>query len=142
MWEPFSVPARRTIQRAHEVAQLFAAPSVGTAHLAFALAETDDGTGQAFAAALDRDAIRVRLGSARGAPQTEMSFSAAAKRSIECAFINARRLKQSFIGSAHLALGVLDSGDLPPLATGAQLSDLRTALIAAAIADTDPTMPR
>jgi hypothetical protein len=133
MWEPFSEPARRTIVRAQEVAQLFASSFVGTQHLAFALAEGDDDVATAVAGAIDRVALRERLGAAGGAPADEMVFNVAAKRTIESAFENARRLNQNFIGAAHLALGVLDSGDPPPLVASASLDRLRTLLIVAAL---------
>jgi ATP-dependent Clp protease ATP-binding subunit ClpA len=115
MWEPFTERARHAIVRAQEVAQLFGSSTIGTEHIGFALAETDDPLGEALAKAIDREALRGRLGSVSAAPSAEMSFSDGAKRSIELAFENARRLNHNYIGSEHLALGVLASGDSPPL---------------------------
>jgi ATP-dependent Clp protease ATP-binding subunit ClpC len=141
MWEPFSRRARRTIVRAQEVAHLFGSDHIGTEHLAFVLAEADDEVGHLLALALDRDAIRERLGAATGAPQREMVFAPEVKRVIELAFVNARRLNHDYIGVAHLALGLLDPGEPPApeepprLAPGTDIATLRTALVG--IAGTD-----
>jgi ATP-dependent Clp protease ATP-binding subunit ClpA len=115
MWEPFTERARHAIVRAQEVAQLFGSSTIGTEHIGFALAETDDPLGEALAKAIDREALRGRLGSVSASPSAEMSFSGGAKRTIELAFENARRLNHNYIGTEHLALGVLASGDPPPL---------------------------
>ena len=115
MWEPFTERARHAIVRGQEVAQLFGSSTIGTEHIAFALAETDDALGEALAKSIDREALRGRLGSVTASPTAEMSFSGGAKRSIELAFQNARRLNHNYIGTEHLALGVLASGDPPPL---------------------------
>jgi ATP-dependent Clp protease ATP-binding subunit ClpA len=128
MWEPFSEPARRAIVRAQEVAAMFGSTFIGTEHIAFALAEGDDDLGHLLAKSLDREAIRERLGGASSAPSQEMVFSTGAKRSIESAFENARRLNHSYIGPAHLALGILASGDPPPMLSGGDPEWLRAAL--------------
>jgi ATP-dependent Clp protease ATP-binding subunit ClpA len=147
MWEPFGERARRTIVRAQEVAHLFGSGSIGTEHIAFALAEGDDEVGHLLANALDRDAIRARLGGVKEAPKQEMQFTAGAKRSIELAFVNARRLDHHYIGVAHLALGLLDGGDPlapgdpPALLPGGDIEALRAALAAVA-ADDDPAARR
>lgn len=115
MWEPFTEPARHSIVRAQQVAQMFGSSTIGTEHIGFALAETDDPLGEALAKAIDREALRERLGAVAASPSAEMSFTGGAKHSIELAFENARRLNHNYIGTAHLALGVLASGDPPPL---------------------------
>ncbi len=135
MWEPFSEPARHAIVRAQEVAQMFGSTHIGTEHLTFALAETDDAVGEALAHAIDRAAIRELLGSVGSAPTVEMVFTSGAKRSIELAFENARRLNHNFIGKAHIALGILAADDPPPLLPHADPSALRKALDLAALND-------
>ena len=107
---------------------MFGCAYIGTEHLAFALAETDDAVGHLLANAIDRDAIRERLGSVSGAPRDEMVFTPGAKRTIEKSFENARRLGHNYIGTGHLALGVLDSTDPPPLLPGCDVEKLRAAL--------------
>jgi hypothetical protein len=128
MWEPFSEPARRAIVRAQEVAQVFGSTYIGTEHIAFALAEGDDDVGHLFANALDRDAMRERLGAVTRAPVQEMVFSPDAKRAIESAFEHARRLGHNSITPAHIALGVLSSGDPPPLLPGGNVARLHERL--------------
>ena len=107
---------------------MFGCAQIGTEHLAFALAETDDAVGHLLANAIDRDAMRERLGGVSGAPRAEMVFSPGAKHTIEMAFQNARRLGHAYIGTGHLALGVLDSSDPPPLLPGCDVEKLRAGL--------------
>jgi ClpA/ClpB-like protein len=128
MWEPFDASARRAIVRAQHVAQLFGSSFIGTEHIAFALAEGDDDVAHLFAKTLDREAIRERLGGVSSEPTKEMAFSTGAKGAIENAFENARRLGHGYIGSAHVALGVLGSSDPPPLLPGGDMQWLRAAL--------------
>jgi len=134
MWEPFSNPARRAVVRSQEVAQMFGAHFIGTEHMMFALAEADDPVGAALANAVDRDAIRRQLGEVSGAPVVEMVFTPGAKRSIELAFESARRLNHDYIGTAHIALGILGA-EPPPLLPGHDAASLRTALEEAAAHD-------
>lgn len=132
MWEPFSGPARRAVVRSQEVAQMFGAHFIGTEHMIFALAESDDAVGAALAKSVDREALRVLLGKASRAPTGEMVFTPGAKSAIELAFENARRLNHSFIGTAHLALGILGTKQPPPLVPGEDLEALRATLELAA----------
>jgi len=126
-WEPFTADARHAMVRAQEVAVLFGGSSVGTEHVLFALADSDDALGALLAGALDRDAIRERLGAVSGAPGAELQFSDGAKRTVALAFANARRLGHKFIAPAHLALGALEAE--PPQLTGAaSTAEVRTVL--------------
>ena len=128
LWEPFTGPARRAVVRAHQVAQMFGSPHIGVEHVAFALAEGDDAVANVLATAIDRDAIRERLGIAGAMPKPDMVFTKGAKRTIELAFENARRLGHDFIGVPHLALGLLGNDECPPLVAGADPAALRTSL--------------
>lgn len=113
---------------------MFGAHFIGTQHMMFALAETDDAVGAALASAVDRDEIRRQLGEVSQVPSTEMVFAQGAKRSIELAFENARRLNHNYIGTGHLALGIL-AADPPPLLPGRDVASLRAALEEAATHD-------
>jgi len=135
MWEPFTAPARRVVVRSQEVAQMFGAHYIGTEHMIFALGEGDDPVGAALATAVDRNAIREQLGSVSRAPVAEMVFSQGAKQSIELAFENARRLNHGYIGTAHMALGILASSEPPPLLPGHGAAALREALEQVALHD-------
>ena len=132
MWEPFSEPARRAVVRSQEVAHMFGANYIATEHMVFALAENDDRVGATLAKAVDREALRSRLGDVSHAPSLEMVFTSGAKRSIELAFENARRLNHNFIGTAHIALGILGTDEPPPLLPGQDIGVLRAALDLAA----------
>jgi ATP-dependent Clp protease ATP-binding subunit ClpA len=132
MWEPFSEPARHIFVRAQEVAQMFGSSTIGTEHMTFALAESDDEVGSALANAVDREAMRQLLGAVSASPTEEMTFTQGAKHSIELAFESARRLKQNFIGTAHIALGIVASSDPPPLVATTDSAVLRAALELAA----------
>ncbi len=138
MWEPFSRPARRAIVRSQEVAQMFGAHFIGTEHIMFALAEGDDPVGRALAQSVDRETMRQRLGTVSSAPTVEMVFTTRAKQCIELAFENARRLNHNYIGTAHIALGILSSVDPPPLLPGKDVRALRAALDLAATHEGDP----
>jgi ClpA/ClpB-like protein len=139
MWEPFSEPARRAVVRSQEVAQMFGAHYIGTEHMVFALAETDDPVGAALAKAVDRDALRRQLGEVSREPTLEMVFTPGAKRSIELAFENARRLNHNYIGTAHIALGILGTREPPPLLPGEDIGVLRAALDLAATRGVPPS---
>ncbi|MDB5093958.1 MAG: Negative regulator of tic competence ClpC/MecB [Candidatus Eremiobacteraeota bacterium] len=126
-WEPFTADARHAMVRAQEVAVLFGGSSVGTEHVLFALADGDDPLAALLAGALDRDAIRARLGVVSGAPGAELQFSDGAKRTVALAFANARRLGHHFIAPAHLALGALEA-EPPPLAGAVSAAEVRNAV--------------
>ena len=134
MWEPFSEPARRAVVRAQEVAQMFGANFIGTEHLLFAIAERDDPVGAALTHAVDRSALREQLENVSHGSVVEMVFTPGAKRAIELAFENARRLNHNYIGTAHLALGIVGS-EPPPLLPGHDVIALTAALVLAATHD-------
>jgi ATP-dependent Clp protease ATP-binding subunit ClpA len=137
MWEPFSEPARRLMVRAQEVAQMFGAHFIGTEHMIFALGEGDDPVGRVLASAVDRDALREQLGAVSRSPTQEMVFTTGAKRSIELAFESARRLNHNFIGTAHVATGIL-LAEPPPLLAGHQAAALVVELERVATHDEPP----
>jgi ATP-dependent Clp protease ATP-binding subunit ClpA len=137
LWEPFSEPARRLVVRAQEVAQMFGAHFIGTEHMIFALGEGDDAVGQVLANAVDREALRERLGTVSRSPTQEMVFTPGSKRSIELAFESARRLNHNFIGTAHLAMGII-LAEPPPLLAAHQAGTLLVELEHVATHDEPP----
>jgi len=114
MWEPFASPARASIVRAQEIAQRACHNYIGAEHIAYALTQSDGEVGRLMA----------------GAVAQEMVFAPGAKRFIATAFENARRIGD--IGEKHIALGLLDTTDPPPLLPGTDVAALRTALTAVA----------
>ncbi len=137
MWEPFSEPARHSMVRAQEVAQMFGANFIGTEHMIFALAEGDDPVAQVLAKAVDRNALREVLGNVTRPPTQEMVFTQGAKRSIELAFEAARRLSHNYIGTAHIATGIV-LAEPPPLMGAHQVATLLVDLDHVATHDAPP----
>ncbi len=141
LWEPFSEPARRLMVRAQEVAAMFGASFIGTEHMIFALAEGDDPVGAVLAKAVDRDALREQLGTASRPPSTEMVFTPGSKRASELAFESARRLNHSYIGTAHVAMGII-LAEPPPLLAAHQAQTLLADLEHVALHDAPPAPRR
>ena len=104
---------------------MFGATSVEAIHVAFALAEGDDGVAQTLAGAFDRDAMRALLGAASSEPSASMLFSDDVKNAIAAAFAAAQNRTPFVVDRAMLALGLLDAGAAPPLASGVDRTTLR-----------------
>lgn len=124
-------PARASIVRAQEIAQRACHNYIGAEHIAYALTQSDGEVGRLMAGAVDRAAIEA-MWNQSGAIAQEMVFAPGAKRVIEIAFENARRIGDSYVGEKHIALGLLDTTDPPPLLPGTDVAALRTALTAVA----------
>ncbi len=117
--------------RAQEIAQRACHNYIGAEHIAYALTQSDGEVGRLMAGAVDRAAIEA-MWNQSGAIAQEMVFAPGAKRVIEIAFENARRIGDSYVGEKHIALGLLDTTDPPPLLPGTDVAALRTALTAVA----------
>lgn len=108
MWAPFTEEARQSMVRAQEIAQQHRDAFISHHHLFVAIA--DDGEVARALSALGVDPERVRnataqtLGEEAFTPVQEMVFTPEAKRMIELAFENARKLGNNFIAPEHLAL--------------------------------------
>ncbi|MCH7904044.1 MAG: hypothetical protein IH944_05685 [Armatimonadetes bacterium] len=117
MWQRFTERARKVVFFAQEEAQKFGEGYVSTEHILLGLVTEDDST-----------AARVleRLGVKRGRIRTEiekqlpdgdsilpqdMSLTPRAKRVIDLAYDEARKLKNNYIGTEHLLLGLIREGD-------------------------------
>lgn len=114
MWEPFTAQARDAMVQAQHVAERHGDSFISHHHILIAIADAPD-VAQVFAAmGIGRDRIQEAgakiLGEEGGAPAKEMTFTSEAKRMIELAFDNARKLDNNFIGCEHLALGYVDLG--------------------------------
>lgn len=112
MWEPFSDAARRSIVEAHQVAERFASPVISQEHLFVGIADAGESPAAQALASLGVSGERVDdaagrvLKSGEGG-KGEMAFTGDAKRVIERAFDEARRLQHRYIGAEHLLLGYL-----------------------------------
>lgn len=114
MWEPFTAQARDAMVEAQKVAEQHGDSLISQHHIFIAISDAPD-VAQIFAAmGVDRDRIqkagKTALGEEGVAVTKEMTFTSEAKRMIEFAFDNARKLDNSFIGAEHLALGYIDLG--------------------------------
>jgi ATP-dependent Clp protease ATP-binding subunit ClpC len=113
MWEPFTEHARRCMVLAQEAAQSLGHAHIGTEHLLLGILEEGDSLGaRAFiehglTTANARKEIESIVGVAADAPTQEFVFSPRAKRTIEFAFEEARRLGHNYIGAEHIALALM-----------------------------------
>lgn len=112
MWEPFTEHARHAVVQAQEEAQGMGHGHIGTEHLLLALLAHTPVESALESLDVDLDPVRrelrrVSLQRAPGVPGQEMLFTANAKRVIDFAFAEARRLQHDFIGCEHLLVGVL-----------------------------------
>jgi len=131
MWEPFSEPGRSLIVSAQQIAKKAGHGYIGTEHILCALVRSDSEVGRLMADAVDRAAIEANCTNGGGAVQ-EMVFSGGAKRVIAKAFENARGINDTYIGTKHIALGILDVDDPPPLLPGTDMAALRRAIASVA----------
>jgi len=114
LWEPFTEEARRAIVLSQEWAQRFNHGHLDTEHLLLGIIDVGSGV---VAHTLERLAIDVRnirlelmnviKPGPSVSPTREMVFTDQAKRVIECAFEEARRLNVNYIGTEHLLCGIL-----------------------------------
>ena len=117
MWQRFTERARRVVSFAEEEAKRLGHGYVGTEHLLLGLVRESDNVA---ARILDRLAVplgRIRAGVerqiARGEdePGQQMQLTPRAKRVIDLAYEEARRLNNNYIGTEHLLLGLIHEGD-------------------------------
>src|ERR1043166_3208064 len=117
MWQRFTERARRVVFFAQEEAARLGENYVGTEHLLLGLVRENDSV-----AALILDALGVSLSAIRagvekqvtrgeGKSGQEMQLTPRAKRTIDLAYEEARRLNNNYIGTEHLLLGLIAEGD-------------------------------
>ena len=112
MWEPFREEGRRTIVAAQQTAQELGHAYIAPEHLLVGIAtEWRTAAAQALSEAgatyeklLDR--VRIAMPPETSKPPAEMAFTDRARRVIELAFEEARRLQNNYIGAEHLLLGI------------------------------------
>lgn len=117
MWQRFTESARKVIFYAQEEAQRFGEGYVSTEHLILGLLKEEDTTASDVLRYLKVDPERIReevekhLANGDMAPSHEMTLTPRAKRVIDLAYDEARKLSNNFIGSEHLLLGLCREGD-------------------------------
>ncbi len=112
-FEKFSERARRSLTRAQEEAQHFGHNYIDTEHILLGLIAEEDGVACKVLNNLGvppskiRAAVEFVVGRGERSSSGEVGLTPRAKRVIELAVDEARRLNHSYIGTEHLLLGLL-----------------------------------
>src|SRR5262245_2084765 len=116
-FDKFTERARRVLTLAQEEAQRFNHNYIGTEHLLLGLVREGDGVAAKVLANLGvelnkvRSAVEFIIGRGDRAVLGEIGLTPRAKRVIELAVDEARRLNHSYIGTEHLLLGLVREGE-------------------------------
>ena len=116
-FEKFSERARRVLSLAQEEAQRFNHNYIGTEHILLGLVRETDGVAAKVLANLGvelnkvRSAVEFIIGRGERAASGEIGLTPRAKKVIELAVDEARRLNHHYIGTEHLMIGLLREGE-------------------------------
>ena len=119
-FEKFSERARRVLSLAQEEAQRFNHNYIGTEHILLGLVRETDGVAAKVLTSLGVELTKVRsavefiIGRGERATPGEIGLTPRAKKVIELAVDEARRLSHNDIGTEHLLLGLLREGEGVP----------------------------
>ncbi|MCK4963926.1 MAG: AAA family ATPase, partial [Dehalococcoidia bacterium] len=112
-FEKFTERARKVLSLSQEEAQRFNHNYIGTEHILLGLLREGEGVAAKVLASLDveldkvRSAVEYIIGRGERGVSGEMGLTPRAKRVIELAVDEARRLNHNYIGTEHLLLGLL-----------------------------------
>ncbi len=112
-FEKFTERARKVLSLSQEEAQRFNHNYIGTEHILLGLVREGEGVAAKVLASLDveldkvRSAVEYIIGRGERGVSGEMGLTPRAKRVIELAVDEARRLNHNYIGTEHLLLGLL-----------------------------------
>src|SRR3989304_931176 len=115
-FDKFTERARRVLTLAQEEAQRFNHNYIGTEHLLLGLVREGDGVAAKVLNNLGVELTKVRsavefiIGRGGETPTGEIGLTPRAKKVIELAVEEARRLNHSYIGTEHLLLGLVREG--------------------------------
>ena len=116
-FDKFTERARRVLTLAQEEAQRFNHNYIGTEHLLLGLVREGDGVAAKVLSNLRvelnkvRSAVEFIIGRGDRSTSGEIGLTPRAKRVIELAVDEARRLNHSYIGTEHLLLGLVREGE-------------------------------
>ncbi len=116
-FDKFSVRARRVMESAQQEAQRFQHSYIGTEHILLGLVRENKGiaTHVLLNLGVERDKVRSTvefiIGSGDRIVVGEIGLTPRAKRVIELAVDEARRMNHSYIGTEHLLLGLVREGE-------------------------------
>ncbi len=116
-FEKFSDRARRVLSLAQEEAQRFNHNYIGTEHILLGLARETEGVGAKVLANLGveltkiRSAVEFIIGKGEKTSSNEIGLTPRAKKVIELAVDEARRLNHQYIGTEHILIGLMREGE-------------------------------
>ena len=116
-FEKFSESARRVLSLAQEEAQRFNHNYIGTEHILLGLVRESDGVAAKVLSNLNvelnkvRSAVEFIIGRGERAAPGEIGLTPRAKKVIELAVDEARRLNHHYIGTEHLLIGLMREGE-------------------------------
>ena len=117
MFERFTHRARRVIILAQEEAKRLNHSAVGTEHILLGIIREGEGVASKVLESLNISSGRVlaeiesAIGRSEPASYEEVAFTAPAKKVLELAMDEARRLGHNYIGTEHLLLGLIREGE-------------------------------
>jgi ATP-dependent Clp protease ATP-binding subunit ClpC len=115
-FDRFTVRARKVLTLAQEEAQRLRHNYIGTEHLLLGLVREGEGLAAKVLTALDvdldmaRNRVEAIIGRGRSVVTGEIRLTPRAKKVMELAVDEARRLNHHYIGTEHLLLGLLREG--------------------------------
>ena len=116
-FEKFSERARRVLSLAQEEAQRFNHNYIGTEHILLGLVRETEGVAARVLSGLTVDLTKVRsavefiIGRGERPAQGEIGLTPRAKKVVELAVDEARRMNHTYIGTEHLLIGLLREGE-------------------------------
>ncbi|MGI6574283.1 MAG: ATP-dependent Clp protease ATP-binding subunit [bacterium] len=117
MYARFTQRAQRVLVLAQEEARRLQYPYIGTEHILLGLIREGTGVAAKVLTELGLDAEKIRkeveqiIGPGNGTIAEEISFTPRAKRVIELAIDEGRRLGHNYVGTEHLLLGLIREGE-------------------------------
>ncbi len=116
-FDKFSARAKRVMELAQQEAQRYKNPAIDNQHLLLGLVDEGEGVAAKVLSALAGDlgrvraAVEVHITPGSELLHGEISITPRAKKTIELAVDEARRLNHGYIGTEHLLLGLLREGE-------------------------------
>ncbi len=116
-FEKFSERARRVLSLAQEEAQRFNHNYIGTEHILLGLVRETEGVAARVLSNLSVELVKVRsavefiIGRGERPTTNEIGLTPRAKKVIELAVDEARRLNHHYIGTEHLLIGLMREGE-------------------------------
>jgi len=116
-FEKFSERARRVLSLAQEEAQRFNHNYIGTEHILLGLVRETEGVAAKVLSSLNVELVKVRsavefiIGRGERPTPGEIGLTPRAKKVIELAVDEARRLGHHYIGTEHLLIGLMREGE-------------------------------